>query len=137
VSAVDTSSLVASLAGARGPDVDAAARALAHRQAVLPPVGLAELSSDPRLARDDIRPLLASVPTLEILEGEGGPAGQLRSQPIVGGGRAPLADTLITQPCPDHDVKLATRDRDLCGVRSRGRPSAVRSAAQEVIGLTG
>lgn len=45
--AIDTSSLIAYLSGHAGLDVEATGLALEHRQAVLPPVVLSELLSEP------------------------------------------------------------------------------------------
>ena len=50
--AVDTSSLIEYLSGGKGLDVDAVETALEHKQAVLPPVVLSELLSDPTLSPD-------------------------------------------------------------------------------------
>lgn len=47
--AVDTRSLIANLGGEAGDDVEAADQALEDQQAVLPPVVLTELSSEPKL----------------------------------------------------------------------------------------
>ena len=44
--ALDTSSLVAYVRGAAGADVEMVATALDHRQAVLPPVVLTEITRD-------------------------------------------------------------------------------------------
>jgi len=111
VIAVDSSSLIAYLSGGRGADVDATALALEHRQAALPPVVLTELVSDPALPAD-VKTLLASLPMLEVLGGYWERAGLLRARMLGEGRRAPLADTLITQSCLDHDVELVTRESD-------------------------
>lgn len=109
--AVDTSSFIAYLAGAEGADVDATALALEHRQAVLPPVVLSELLSDPKLRRDVQQALLA-LPLLDVTEGYWERAGRLRAKLLAQGRRARLADTLIAQSCLDHGVALVTRDSD-------------------------
>jgi predicted nucleic acid-binding protein len=111
VIAVDSSSLIAYLSGGQGPDVDATGLAMEHRQAALPPVVLTELVSDPGLS-SDVKALLASLPSLEVLDGYWERAGLLRARILAQGRRARLADTLITQSCLDHDVELVTRDRD-------------------------
>jgi len=49
VIALDSSSLIAYLSGSKGGDVDAVEFALRQKQAVLPPVVLSELLSDPKL----------------------------------------------------------------------------------------
>ena len=91
--------------------MDATALALEHRQAALPPVVLTELVSDPALS-SDVKTLLASLPMLEVLGGYWERAGLLQARMLAKGRRAPLADTLITQSCLDHDVEIVTRDRD-------------------------
>jgi predicted nucleic acid-binding protein len=85
--------------------------ALAHRQAVLAPVVLSELLSDPKLRRE-VKDVLLDLPLLEILDGYWERAGLLRAKALARGRRARLADTLITQSCLDHDVELVTRDLD-------------------------
>jgi predicted nucleic acid-binding protein len=109
--AVDTSSFIAYLSGAAGPDVEATAAALEHRHAALPPVVLCELLSDPKLA-PSVKDLFTQLPLLDLTEGYWTRAGWLRAKVIAGGRKAPLADTLIAQSCLDHDVALVTRDAD-------------------------
>lgn len=109
--AIDTSSLVAYLSGARGADVEATGLALEHRQAALPPVVLSELLSDPKLGRD-VKDVFLRLPLLEILDGYWERAGLLRAKALAHGRRARLADTLIAQSCLDHAVELVTRDAD-------------------------
>jgi predicted nucleic acid-binding protein len=111
VIALDTSSLIAFFAGSRGPDVDAIDVALEHHQAVLPPVVLSEVLSDPRLRRD-VRDAFLALPMLDIVDGYWERAGLLRAKLIARGRRARLADTLVAQSCLDHDVGLVTRDGD-------------------------
>jgi len=109
--ALDTSSLVAYLSGAEGPDVEATGVALAHHQAVLPPVVLSELLSDPELD-GEVKELFTHLPLLDVLEGYWERAGLLRARALGRGRRTRLADTLIAQSCLDHEVELVTRDRD-------------------------
>jgi predicted nucleic acid-binding protein len=111
VIALDTSSLIAYLSGEGGLDVEAASLALEHRQAVLPPVVLSEVLSDPRL-RSDVRDLLVALPMLEVLDGYWERAGLLRARTLARRREAALADVLIAQSCLDHDVELITRDED-------------------------
>jgi predicted nucleic acid-binding protein len=111
VIAIDTSSMIAYLEGERGADVEATGVALEHRQAVLPPVVLSELLSDPQVDRA-IRSLFEALPLLELRDGYWQRAGLLRARIIASGKRARLADTLIAQSCLDHDVLLVTRDAD-------------------------
>ncbi len=108
---IDTSSFIAYLSGAAGPDVEATGLALEHGQAVMPPVVLSELLSDPRLPRT-VRDLFVRLPMLEVLDGYWERAGLLRAKARTNGRRARLADTLIAQSCLDHDVELVTRDVD-------------------------
>lgn len=109
--ALDTSSLIAYLSGAEGPDVDAAEQALEHRQAALPPVVLSELLSDPTITRA-VRDLFTRLPLLNVVDGYWRRAGLLRAATIARGRKARLADVLIAQSCLDHQVPLVTRDAD-------------------------
>ncbi len=109
--AVDSSSVIAYLAGEEGSDADAVDMALQAKQVVLPPVVLCELLSDPKLS-DKVARTLKSLPILEIDKGFWERAGLLRAKLIARGHRARLADSLIAQTCLDHDLPLITRDRD-------------------------
>ena len=109
--ALDTSSLVAYLAGEQGLDTNAADAAIENRSAALPPVVLAELLSAPNLPRSD-REALVALPLLEVLDGYWERAGLLRSRLRALGLKARLADTLIAQSCLDHKVALIARDDD-------------------------
>ena len=109
--AVDTSSFVAYLSGAKGSDVLAVETALAERQVCLPPVVLTELLSDPTLSKQ-VQTLFRQLPLLGVGVGYWERAGALRARVIGQGRRAPLADSLIAQSCLDHDVPLVTRDAD-------------------------
>lgn len=110
MTALDTSSLVAYLAGERGPDVEAADAAIAHKAAVLPPVVLAELLSAPGLA-PSLRRILLELPLLDVFDGYWQRAGDLRGRLRARGCKARFADALIAQSCLDHHVGLITRDR--------------------------
>jgi len=109
--AVDTSSLVAFFSGASGADVEAVDAALATRQAILPPVVLTELLSDPKLDRSFCA-LIESLPLLEISEGYWKRAADLRQALLAKARKARIADCLIAQSCIDHEVALITRDDD-------------------------
>ena len=109
--ALDTSSLVAYLAGDDGRDVEAVETALRSRQAVLPPVVVSEVLSEPKLERTAAK-LILSIPTLEIRDGYWERAGLLRARVLARGLRARLADALIAQACIDHEALLVCRDRD-------------------------
>ena len=109
--AIDTSSLPRFLAGEEGRDVDLVRIAINQGQAVLPPVVLSEVLSDPAipaaLAAD-----LSRLPLLTIGPGFWSRAGLLRARLLKRGYKAKLADTLIAQSCIDHEVPLVTHDRD-------------------------
>lgn len=109
--AVDTSSLIAYLEGATGPDVALVDMALAEQQLVLPPVVLAEALSDPAVP-SAVRAVLTSLPMLEIEAGYWERAGLLRAGILAQHRKARVADALIAQSCLDHGVPLVTRDRD-------------------------
>jgi predicted nucleic acid-binding protein len=111
VIAVDSSSLIAFLEGEGGADVEAVDESLLRGDAVVPPVVLAEVLSDPVLPGVAAR-WLRALPRLEILDGYWERAGALRSKVLVLRRRARLADTLIAQSCIDHRVVLVTRDAD-------------------------
>jgi len=109
--AIDTSSLIAYLAGDRAPDTDATDAAMEHNAAALPPVVLTELFSAPNMERV-VRETLRGLPLLELTEGYWARAGLLRARLQAHGLKARLADVLIAQSCLDHEVGLITRDRD-------------------------
>ena len=109
--ALDTSSVIAYLAGDAGSDVDAVETALRFNQAVLPPVVLCELLSDPKLP-ESVSRAIGNFPILTVQQGFWERAGLLRSKVIAQGRKARLADALIAQTCLDHDLPLVTRDRD-------------------------
>ena len=109
--AADSSSLIAYLRGDEGSDVDWLEPALAMNQVVLPPVVLTEILSDPGLDRRVSR-LLRELPVLEVLPGFWERAADTRARILANRRRAPLADTLISQSCIDHETPLITRDRD-------------------------
>jgi len=109
--ALDSSALIAFLAGAKTPIADAVESAFEQEHACLPPVVLAEVLSDPGLD-SDVAILLKTLPRLEILDGYWERAGDLRRAVLKRSLRARLADTLIAQSCIDHHVALVTGDRD-------------------------
>ena len=109
--AVDSSTLVAFLAGDGGRDTDWLDQALALKQAVLPPVVLTEVLSAPGLDRE-IADLLRGLPVLDVRSGFWERAAETRARILARRLRARLADTLIAQTCIDHRVPLVTRDRD-------------------------
>jgi predicted nucleic acid-binding protein len=109
--AVDTNSWSAYFGGETGDDVGAVDRALEHGNAVLAPVVLCELLSNPKLGSTAAK-LFARIPLLEPSEGYWERAGRLRAKLLRSGLRARLADALIAQSCIDHAVPLVTRDGD-------------------------
>lgn len=109
--ATDTSSLVAYLSGAHGPDVNLVDEALTNQTLFLPPMVLTEILSDPKL--DSLtRQFLSGLPLLEIKEGFWERAGMLRLKVMAKGLKARLGDALIAQCCLDHKFALITRDKD-------------------------
>ena len=109
--AIDTSTLIAYLAGDRGHDVEALETALAEGQAHLPPVVVTEALSARNMTDALARTILA-MPSLSISDGYWERVARTRRGLLVRGLRAPLADTLICQSCLDNDVPLLTRDDD-------------------------
>jgi predicted nucleic acid-binding protein len=109
--ALDTSSIVAYLAGEEGDDVRAVDFALENEQGVLPPAVLTELLSG-REVQGRAAATILSIPQLAVREDYWQRAGELRAQLRRRGLKAKFADTLIAQSCLDHNVALITRDRD-------------------------
>ena len=109
--AIDTSTLIAYLAGEKGPDVETLDVALARNRAHLPPVVVTETLSAPGSA-GRVADLILALPVLAVIEGYWERAGLLRRRVLARGHKAPLADALIAQSCLDHDVALVTRDGD-------------------------
>lgn len=109
--AIDTSSLVAYLGGDSGSDTEIVDHALKSEFAVLPPVVLTELLSDPKL-RPSVAEIFSALPRLEVLPGYWERAGILRSKIIGQKRKSRLADALIAQSCIDYDIPLVTRDSD-------------------------
>ena len=109
--AADTSTWIAFLEGAKGPDVELLDRALRERQVLMPPIVLTELLSDPQLP-SRVAKTLSDVPMIEIEAGFWQRAGALRAKILSKRRKARLGDALIAQCCTDRDVPLLTRDRD-------------------------
>jgi predicted nucleic acid-binding protein len=109
--AVDSSSLLEFFAGGRGADVDAVRQALLRREAVLPPVVITEVLSNPG-ANADLKTLLSGLDVLPVRHGYWERAGELRGALLRAGRKAKLPDCLVAQSCIDHDVPLVTRDDD-------------------------
>ncbi len=113
--AVDTSSLIAFLAGAEGADIDLIHQAVAEDRLRLPPPVLSELlSTQAQAAQMDY--LLQVVPLLEVAPDYWARAGLTRRMLLAAGRKARLADVLIAQACLDADVALITRDKDFAAI---------------------
>lgn len=109
--ALDSSSLIAYLAGESGSDVDLVDSALADKTAVLPAPVLTEVLASSNLEAD-LEGSLLQLPVLDVTQGFWERAGRLRRGVLAKKGKARLADTLIAQSCLDHDVSLVARDQD-------------------------
>jgi predicted nucleic acid-binding protein len=109
--AADTSSWMAFLEGAKGDDVELLDRALQEQQALMVPVVLSELLSDPKLPAR-VAQTLSDVPMIEITKGFWQRAGLLRAGVLSKRRKARLGDALIAQACIDRDIPLITRDSD-------------------------
>ena len=120
--ALDTSTLIAYLAGEGGRDVEALDQGLANNRLRLPPAVVAEILSAPKAARR-LERLILALPILEVWDGYWERAGRSRRRVSVRGLRAPLSHALICQSCLDHDLPLLTRDGDFqhfasyCGLK--------------------
>ena len=108
---IDSSSLIAYLEGAPGPDVNLVDQAFSDEVGIVSPVTITEILSDPNLNRS-VRELILQLPVLPILDGFWERAGILRAKLLRVGHKARLADTLIAQNCLDHGAALLTRDHD-------------------------
>ena len=109
--AIDSSALIGYLGGADRPDTRLVHQLLSAGTAVLPPVVVTEVLSQPGLPKN-VALLISALEILPVTEGFWERAGRTRSQVIAKGRRARLADTLIAQACLDHDVPLITNDAD-------------------------
>ena len=109
--AADTSTWVAYLEGATENDAELLRQALSDKQAVMAPVVLSELLSDPKLP-SQVAASLADLPLIQTTDGYWQRAGLLRAKVLSRGRGARLGDALVAQSCIDEDVPLLTRDRD-------------------------
>lgn len=120
--AIDTSSLVAYLKGDQGQDVEELGRAFDMRHAILPPMVVTEILSDPKL-NDEVVDLILQIPLLPVHEGYWERSGRSRAKVLDKGYKARIADALIAQICIDNNVSLLTRDKDfrhfksVCGLK--------------------
>jgi predicted nucleic acid-binding protein len=111
VIAVDTSTLVAYLAGEQSTDTDELDLNLRQSRVSLPPVVLTEILSDPK-QRPLLERFLVDLPLLRPDEGFWRRAAATRGVLLGRRLKARIADALICQSCLDYDVPLLTRDRD-------------------------
>jgi predicted nucleic acid-binding protein len=109
--AADSSTWIAFLEGAPGPDAQLLERALGDRQVLMVPAVLTELLSDPVLP-SEIAESLTEIPMMEVEPGYWQRAGLLRAKVLSKRRRARLGDALIAQTCIDRGVLLLTRDKD-------------------------
>lgn len=109
--AVDTSTLLAHAKAESGKDIDAFYKALGGGKIVLPPVVLAEMTSDKNITSEALIQL-QKFKVLDILDGYWVRTGLTRAKLLRKGLKARLPDALIAQSCIDHDVELITRDAD-------------------------
>jgi predicted nucleic acid-binding protein len=109
--AADTSTWVAYLEGATENDAELLRQTLRDKQAVMAPVVLSELLSDPKLP-SQVAASLADLPLIQTTAGYWQRAGLLRAKLLSRGRRARLGDALVAQSCIDEGVPLLTRDRD-------------------------
>jgi predicted nucleic acid-binding protein len=109
--AADTSTWIAFLEGAPGPDTQLLERALRDRQILMIPVVLTELLSDPVLS-SPVAETLSEIPLIEVEPGYWQRAGLLRAKVLSKRRKARLGDALIAQTCLDRSVALLTRDKD-------------------------
>jgi len=109
--AIDSSALIGYLNGADRPDTRLVHQLLETGTAVLPPVVVTEVLSQPGLP-EEVAAIIAAMEMLPIRDGFWERAGRTRSLVVGKGRRARLADTLIAQTCLDHDVPLIAHDAD-------------------------
>ena len=109
--AVDTSAFARYLDGMTDRAAMAASDVLDRDVAILPPVALTELLSNPNLSLSTIE-FISSVPVLQVHDGYWRRAATLRADLLRRRLRAKLADCLIAQSCIDHDIPLITYDLD-------------------------
>jgi len=117
---IDTSSMIAFLEGADGPDTAIVDAVLHDHTAVLAPVVLAELLSLPGLDRRVAEAVL-DLPMLPLRPGYWERVGRLRAKVLAAGLRARLVDALIAQCCADASIPLVTRDADFRHFRKPAR----------------
>ena len=117
--ALDTSAFIDFFSGKSSRAAQGVEQALAAHLAVLPPVVLSELLSDPNM-KGELRQLILGIPMLELSKGFWNRTGELRSKVLSRHRKARLADALIAQTCIDHNLVLVTADRDFEAFKSAG-----------------
>jgi predicted nucleic acid-binding protein len=122
--AADTSTWIAFLEGAPGPDTQLLERALRDRQILMIPVVLTELLSDPVLP-SPLAETLSEIPLIEVEPGYWQRAGLLRARVLPKRRKARLGDALIAQTCLDRSVALLTRDKDFSAFADAARLNLV------------
>ena len=115
----DSSTWVAYIERAVGPDVDALQGAVDDHAVRMAPAALVELLSGSQLSAEAVG-FLISIPLLEILPGYWQRAGLLRAGLMAAGRKAGLGDALIAQSCLDYDLPLLTRDHDFAAFTAAG-----------------
>lgn len=118
--AADTSVWIAYLEGSGGDDIELLDHALRDRQALMVPVVLTELLSDPKLPAE-FSETLQEIPLAEIKPGFWQRAGALRASALARRRKARLGDALIAQSCIDNGIPLITRDRDFLAFAESAR----------------
>ena len=108
--AVDTSTMVAYLAGETGQDIEALQSALLRGKLRICPIVITEVLSG--TTNPNIKTLLKNIERLEFLEGFWERAGASRLILIKNGLKAKVADAVIAQSAIDHKAPLLTRDKD-------------------------
>lgn len=109
--AVDTSALICFFEGTEPRVSDLTANALSEKRAVLPPVVLTEILSEPTL-KSEVRELLSALPLIRPRADYWKNAGLLRAKILARGFKARVADALIAQSCIDEGLTLLTQDKD-------------------------
>jgi len=117
--AVDTSAFARYIAGIQDRFYFVLTDALKRSDAVLPPVVITELLSNPSLTAQQ-HDFILTLPTLPLQPGFWQAAGLLRADLLRRGLKANLADCLIAQSCIDNDAPLITYDRDFRHFESAG-----------------
>ncbi len=118
----DTSTMVAYFEGKSGRDIDILHEIIKNNSLYLPPIVIAELTSDPALPENILKTII-KISTLPIKENYWIRTGQTRSIILSKKLKARMSDALIAQSCIDNDAALLTRDSDFrhfaqyCGLK--------------------